>query len=575
MVRLFRKNFLTKLREDDELELVVPRRHLPLFWPMMAALSFCLACLFAWGCLARVPVTVQGTGMILPLGGVREVVSLGQGVVVERRGEPGQQVRAGEFLLRVEHPELSQSYVAAQREYLLRFAQLEEQQQASQNRAARQFQELAFHRRSVRENLAQLRRIEANFTLAIEDFVSIEEETISVRNSALQELKQSYDNLRQDMEALRDKGLLTKESLVSFMDRYNSLIRSHSLSLLEVPRSKLEEQRLKRELIQLRDNIRKDMEELGHIDARQNDVTETRRIEASGFDVQMLAERQKLLKAERELWLASNILSPYEGQLLAVNRSVGQTVAAREPVALLNMTDQHRKLMLVLSPQAERGRLRFAAEGRQVEVEIGNEAPLVQQLQNAFTQLLPEAELSVAEFDGTFVLADSGSGPAVLDKIALEQAKLEDQQGIPVFAMLRTIGDDWQSREWVNVALLRPRDAKRVQQGAEARIKPDYEKSLIGSQLQARVRNTGTFVATMIEAEALVGSRELARRLMGEEGGFIAVLELERSPGGDLLWLGGDPLTQLTVGTTTKTRINVEVLSPIEIIIPFFADRFR
>ncbi len=512
MPRLFRKSFLLHMSEEaDDLALPVPDRHVPLFWPTLFTVAFALAALSAWLFTARLPVTVEARGIVLPIGGVREITSLGQGTVTGRPDAARTRIRAGDILLRVSNPPARAAYEDARRRYLAETSLLEAQKQDGLRNHDEQIKALDDRLHSVLAKRARLRSMAVSFESAA---------ALSHSRSERERMQHALSDINQKIDA------------------------SHA-----------EEQRILNPLESAKGRWEIDRMEL---------------------ELRALASRSALLNAERQRWMGENIVSPYEGELIAMKKAPGQLVGQGEPVALVNLVPQHQGMLMVISPRARRGQITLAVVDRAMTIEYGeDDTDFESELHEAIRNLAPGVVFDLRIADERAVITAAGNGLGVLERLELSQTELFDDANVPVFADLIPIGDEWRGSGLVAVALLQPQDAKRVQVGDRALVKPGFEKSLIGSQIEARVTYVSDYIATSIEAQALVGSAELAQMLTGSHAGIVANLGFERDPDGALR-LDGDTLSRpLSVGTMVTTRIWVEVTSPIAVLLPFYADFFN
>src|SRR4051794_8443694 len=78
----------------DQLFVVVGRRG----WVALLAITVLLSSALLWACLAKIPETVQGAGLLVGPLGARPLQASYEGQVVEVKVRPGQQVKAGEVL---------------------------------------------------------------------------------------------------------------------------------------------------------------------------------------------------------------------------------------------------------------------------------------------------------------------------------------------------------------------------------------------------------------------------------------------------------------------------------------------
>jgi hypothetical protein len=120
MPRLFRADILSNLNNQaDDLSIIIPDRHISHFWPVVFVVSLGMVFIFSWFLTAGVAVTVESPGILLHLGGIREIVSTSEGVVIYRRALDNDNVQSGDIILKTSYPALIKVHGDDRRQYLL------------------------------------------------------------------------------------------------------------------------------------------------------------------------------------------------------------------------------------------------------------------------------------------------------------------------------------------------------------------------------------------------------------------------------------------------------------------------
>jgi HlyD family secretion protein len=102
---LFRKDAIDKLQSPDRLNEMV-RIISPNNWIAVLSIAVLFVFIVIWSVLGRLPINVQGNGILLKSGGVMEVPAIANGQVSELIIKPGMIVQKGEILAKVAQPEL-------------------------------------------------------------------------------------------------------------------------------------------------------------------------------------------------------------------------------------------------------------------------------------------------------------------------------------------------------------------------------------------------------------------------------------------------------------------------------------
>src|SRR5512137_3064196 len=91
---LFRKAALDKLASPEQLD-VLARVTSPTGWLALGTVGMLLVGVVAWGILGSVPTRVEGEGILIRGGGLRQIESTGDGNLAELKIRLGDTVQAG------------------------------------------------------------------------------------------------------------------------------------------------------------------------------------------------------------------------------------------------------------------------------------------------------------------------------------------------------------------------------------------------------------------------------------------------------------------------------------------------
>ena len=104
---IFRKAALDRLSSPEQLDRLMQVTD-PRGWIALGGLCLILAFVVVWSVVGRIPTTIQGSGILLSAEGIREVESLGSGVVSDLRVQVGDQIAMGDTIAIVGQPRLAQ-----------------------------------------------------------------------------------------------------------------------------------------------------------------------------------------------------------------------------------------------------------------------------------------------------------------------------------------------------------------------------------------------------------------------------------------------------------------------------------
>lgn len=104
MADIFRKKSLDKLSSPEQLDRMIVINS-PMTWLALAGGAFIIAAVLVWGILGRVPITEEGSGILLQEGEVNSVYAGTQGVITKVNVSSGDVVKAGDVLYEVSSQE--------------------------------------------------------------------------------------------------------------------------------------------------------------------------------------------------------------------------------------------------------------------------------------------------------------------------------------------------------------------------------------------------------------------------------------------------------------------------------------
>ena len=103
--KIFRKAVLDRLSSPEQLHLLM-RVTDAKGWLALAAVALLLAAAVTWGIFGKVPNKVTASGVLIPAGGLADVVAMADGQLAALEVAPGDLVQKGQIVARIAQPEL-------------------------------------------------------------------------------------------------------------------------------------------------------------------------------------------------------------------------------------------------------------------------------------------------------------------------------------------------------------------------------------------------------------------------------------------------------------------------------------
>lgn len=293
---IFRKAALDRLSSPEQLDRLMQVTD-PRGWLALAGLCAIIVFGAVWSLVGTIPTTITGRGILMSSAGIREIESLGSGVMSDLRVDVGDLVAVGDTIALVRQPRLSQEVEQARERVRI----LEE----SRGRRA------AFTSTNVQLETEALNRERADLRRRLE----VAEERIAWLEG----------RLTAQQEAL-ELGLITPEVVQSTRQQ------------LEGARAELTGLEL-----QLQNN------ELSRL-LLENDSSQT----MTEIEDRIREARGQLEALSLELRESSIVLSPYEGYVREIRTDIGQIVTGGQAVATVEMVDAPLQAVIYVPTEGKR-----------------------------------------------------------------------------------------------------------------------------------------------------------------------------------------------------------------------------
>jgi HlyD family secretion protein len=285
--QIYRKVSLERLSSPEQLDQAL-RIAGTKGWVALAAICILLLAALTWGFVGSITTSAIGQGILIRQGGVLNVVTRGEGIVLGLDAKPGDEISPSQVVATVAQPVLSEKIQSIENEIMQVKAEKE--------------QTFSVHTNAARMQSDALDRQHDNTLLLIS-------ETEEQARVAEEQAKFS--------EQLFSKGLITREQAVSAKQKVTSLndqISSLKLQLKQMDAQKFTIQKLPAE----EDNTMRD------------------RLQVLNDD---------LAEAKQQMSLAEHVTSPYGGEVLEVKIAPGANVTAGQPILSIQPRDSDIQLV--------------------------------------------------------------------------------------------------------------------------------------------------------------------------------------------------------------------------------------
>lgn len=572
---MFRSKSLEKLHKPDNLDqlLVVVRPQAKI---TLAALYGVTVIALGWSILAKVPVTVDGFGILLKPRSIKMIQASGGGVVTDVLVQVGETVKAGQVIVRIEQPDVQRQL----------------NQQISDFRSMVEFNAkalaLARTKRSVESSLAkanlaeteanyaELQKLQTQIREQMDDLSKTQGASVRKTIELLQDLRKSQERQMKNVADLVEKGLTSDAQRLGMQAAFTETESRISEMEVRVKHTSIDRLQTKQQLLRLNQEVAALATQAQQLRIQQQKVDQDYESELHSRNeaIKNLASNIRLSK--ERLQRSSYLRSRYDGRVLEVGGSVGQVIGAATRMAILQIEAQKPFYRLDLAEDAGKGTFTLLYLGVETSPltceakagDIRNALAALPGLAANAASLRVESSAGSRGYD--IMIGDNTEG----DALQVRDAELFTSDGVPTFASLTELGDLVPQEELKHLGFLSIGNGKRVRPGLEVRVNPaSVERQRYGS-LIGKVTSVSSFPVTSEGLVNLIGNREVVDSLLRQGGTILVEAELERDSRGGLKWTSRGPDDEVTAGTTTTCRISVEDRRPITFAIPLLRKWF-
>lgn len=293
---IFRESAVERVVDPEQLDrlLVVSTRPA---WAGLLAVWLVIAAVAVWAFTGRLPTTIEGSGILLSTGGLRDMAALSAGVVASLPVQAGDVVRPGTVLATVRQPLLEQQVRLATD--LVRALQLERDTRG------------AFVQRGASVEVSRLDAARAD---------------IERRARALAERVRYLEGRVAAEREARALGLVTESVVQASVAALESARGEQAFLALELKQNELRR--------------------IQTADEGTERVTEVSQ--------RLLAAERDLTALRLELEQASQIVSTQQGTVREVRTAVGQLIAAGQPIISVELVDSPLQAVVFIARDAKK-----------------------------------------------------------------------------------------------------------------------------------------------------------------------------------------------------------------------------
>ncbi len=343
---IFRAEALDQLSSPEQLEqlLQVTNRK---SWITLATLGFLILVVLLWSVFGRIPVTVNGTGILIYPRQVMPFQASVQGQLSSMNIAVGDRVQAGQVIATVSVPDIAQR-LDQERMRLermeVRHATLVELQQKRLGLETKALQ----HRRDVLEDrISSAKAMAKALRVKNQTYIAKQSTVINDYLATQTELEQNLEKRYQSFERLLDSQLASEEMV---LQAYQKLVDVRiKKSDLELEAQQLELKRLETEEAygEQQQRISELTTQLQEISIDETRLKQQEFEEAAELDIQIQETLRSIARLEKTLKKGGEIVNAHDGVILEIAAIPGEIVRAGETLGFIEAENPGSELIAV------------------------------------------------------------------------------------------------------------------------------------------------------------------------------------------------------------------------------------
>ncbi|MCA9266234.1 MAG: NHLP bacteriocin system secretion protein, partial [Planctomycetales bacterium] len=344
--QIYREESLERARSPEELDrllVVVDRKA----WLSLLVLGgLCLAALL-WSIFGRIPITVNGFGVLINPGNVKGIQSQANGQIVEILVREGSHVAAGDILATINQPTLKKDLEQKREKRAQLVVFHAHAVELDNKRRDLELAAMADERKFITTEIAKSESLAQTLKEQTDAYSRRQRESLIKTQALRKQLAESLASRMKTIRQLRSEGLVSQESV---LNSENQLAESQTrLSDLENELRQLDVQVIRNDQSHLEQQNR--LSDL-RLKLLQLDISRQRLLqELSANEQNRQNERQDLDDTIERLELSiqeeSRIVSRESGRILEITVAAGQVVTSGARIGTLEIDDPDGKLQAV------------------------------------------------------------------------------------------------------------------------------------------------------------------------------------------------------------------------------------
>ena len=341
---IFRQESLERLSSPERLDQLM-RVVNPKSWIPLATIGFLSVTALTWSIFGRIPITVEGAGVLVYPSTVVPMQAKSPGQLMELKAKEGELVKKGEVIATIDRSDLQEKLVLATE----KLAQLQSQNiEADSVQIQRKEKDL----RSIqeqRQSLEQKLQIVQDLTPTLKEkglsAIQSQRQNLLQRQQTLEGLRPTFQQRYDTRQILFQKGAISEDVLLEAKQEFLDNTSNTDEVKVQLKELDVKEADAYQQYLSNLNEIKNIQAQIQELDSKQANLTQQDLQNLTTRTREIQEAKREITQIQQEINSQSQIVSQHSGRILELTVNPGQVIEAGTRLASIDTDNQAGKLV--------------------------------------------------------------------------------------------------------------------------------------------------------------------------------------------------------------------------------------
>lgn len=342
--KLFRQKSLERLASPEKLDQLMHVVN-PKSWLPLVTLGSIVAAAGVWSVYGKIPVTVEGRGVLIHPSKVVPLQAKSAGQLLELKITPGDEVKKGEVIATTAQIDLRKQLELAQAKLVQLQGQDRDVDLLQTNRRDRDLQSISEQRQTLEQRLEILEELTP--TLRDKGLVSIERdrEALETRLQTLRELLPTYKKRLAIRQDLFKEGAISDDVLLQARQEYFDNTAQINEAESQLKQLDVKEADALKEYLSNLNEIKNIKAQLQELQSKKANIAQQDWETSTNRTKEIQETQREIERLKEQIEDNSQIVSQHDGRILEITTNLGQVVQAGTRIANIDIDNPEDKMV--------------------------------------------------------------------------------------------------------------------------------------------------------------------------------------------------------------------------------------